>query len=461
MMGSPLAFEPSPIRDLLQKRFGLVVDRHQAQGLEKTILERWQLSGCQEFDDYAALVAASEEELLAIAESIMVAATPFFGYAEQFRLLTREVLPRLLTAKRQKRRLSFLSVGCGTGEEAYSLALLLEEHLPYGLDWDAEVLGIDASRRFVERARTARYEAGAVTPIPDGLKARYFHADDGSYRLSDRVQRHVSFEVRNVLDEDPSFWRRNRFDVVLCRDFLIRLTREAQRIVVARVTAALRPGGYLFLAPTVSLGGLSEEYELQVVHEAAFYRKRADAAEFVPPQQPLRTVAFAKLSDWRPALTLFRHARYQEVWDYLCRLSADSLSDREVRLLLAATVAHLGRPAAAETLCRQLLVENARDPDAHFLLALLAGQLGHEQEVDAHLLAAIEWDETFAMPYIQIGVRALQRQQLDVARFEFALAQERLPHESETRLGLFGGGLDREGLVRLCRSHLQRLGVGA
>lgn len=461
MMGSSPAFKPTPIHDLMQKRFGLVVDLHQAQGLERTLLERWQHSGCQEFDDYTALVAASEEELLAIAESIMIAATPFFGHAEQFRALTREVLPRLLTAKCQKRRLSFLSVGCGTGEEAYSLALLLEEYLPYGLDWDAEVLGIDASREFVERARTACYEADAVTPIPAGLKARYLHAVDGSYRLSDRVQRHVSFEARNVLDEDPSFWRRNRFDVIFCRDYLIRLTREAQRAVVARLTTALRPGGYLFLGPTVSLVGLSESYDLQTVHEAAFYRKRAEASEFAPPPQPPRTVAVTKPADWRPALTLFRHACYQEVWDYLCRLSADTLSDREVRLLLASTVAHLGRPAAAETLCRQLLVENARDPDAHFLLAVLSGQLGQEREVDAHLLAAVEWDGTFAMPFIQIGVRALQRQQLDVARFEFALALERLPHESETRLGLFGGGLDREGLMRLCRSHLQRLGASA
>src|SRR5262249_154107 len=145
-------------------------------------------------------------EMAALAEQLTVGETYFFRYAEQFQALTEAVIPARIAARRDQRRLRILSVGCASGEEPYSLAILLRERFPALSSWNVDVLAFDINRSMVERARRARYGKWSLRETPEELQAKYFRREGREFCLIDEVRSAVSFACRNLIDEDPPFW---------------------------------------------------------------------------------------------------------------------------------------------------------------------------------------------------------------------------------------------------------------
>jgi chemotaxis protein methyltransferase CheR len=169
----------------------------------------------------------------------VVQETYFYRHPEQL-----AALARVLAARPGDRALSAWSAGCATGEEAYTVAMVLSDlGRPPGLD---QVLGTDVSARAIEVARQGVYGEWSLRQLSPALRGRHFDAGPGAVRIKEPLRRPVRFERHNLLGHPPPG---APFDVVLCRNVLLYFRPEAARALLVRLHAALRPGGLLLVGP--------------------------------------------------------------------------------------------------------------------------------------------------------------------------------------------------------------------
>ena len=148
-------------------------------------------------------IAKGSEEFRALAEQLTVNETFFFRNADNFRAFAEVVLPDRIRRSPGTKRLRILSAGCASGEEAYSLAILVREALPDLASWDVKIVGIDINPAMLAKATQARYSAWSLRATPEDAKRRYFRADGRDFVLDPAIQKMVTFEERNLVEEDP------------------------------------------------------------------------------------------------------------------------------------------------------------------------------------------------------------------------------------------------------------------
>ena len=225
--------------------------------------------GNLDIDTYLARLAAPGGELEAarLVDALTTNKTGFFREPRHFDLL-RGLLPEL---RRQRWRLSVWSAGCSSGEEPYTLALVLLDVLGPGAD--VRILATDISARMLACARQGVYSAEALEPVPPALRQRYFTYVPGPaprrYAISPEVKRLVHFARLNLMDPWPM---RGEFDLICCRNVMIYFDNDTQQRLVQRFRDRLVPGGYLFTGHSESLAGLQHDFRYL---QPAVYRRLA------------------------------------------------------------------------------------------------------------------------------------------------------------------------------------------
>jgi chemotaxis protein methyltransferase CheR len=404
------------------------------------------------------------DELTALAEDLTVTETYFFRHGEQFRALAEDVLPERIRAKAGQRALNLLSVGCSSGEEAYTLAILGQEARP-DPGWIVSVLGLDANPAVLALAGAARYSSWSLRETPDEIRGRWFRPHDGVFELDPRIRAAVRFRSYNVADDDPELWRPEQYDVVFCRNLLMYLTPATAGALIRRMTRSLVRGGYLFLGHTDSLGPRPDGLEPRHSHRTFYYRRPAPTRvapvrPAVGETPPRRKVPLAPpgpdLHDH--VLTLVRDERFAEALalvetgrvDTAC--PGDRPQPRDL-LLYGTLLAHAGRIDDAEIACRRLLDVDGLYADAHHLLAVcLEGGASVDVAIGHYRLAA-HLDPAFAMPRLRFGLLSRRRGDERAAGPELDRALHLLREERDERIVLFGGGFGRVALTALCRAE--------
>ncbi|HEX2657302.1 MAG TPA: CheR family methyltransferase, partial [Polyangia bacterium] len=275
------------LRSFAARRLGLSFDEGKS-GLLSDILQRRSQSSRQTPERYLELLEAGgapERELRSLIQELTVTETFFFRSFDQFRAFNEVALPARLRARARTRRLRILSAGCASGEEPYSLAILMRG-LPDLQGWQVELRAIDINAAMLERATRARYSAWALRETPADIQARCFREVGGDYVLADEFRAMVSFEERNLNKEDPTFWAPEAFDIVFFRNVVMYFTPEVAQAVVARIARGLAPGGYLFLGYAETLRGLSQDFHLIHTHDTFYYQRR-DSDDQAPTAAPV------------------------------------------------------------------------------------------------------------------------------------------------------------------------------
>lgn len=219
---------------------------------------------------------ACADETGALALELTVSETYFFRYREQLRAFAELALPNRMASQSAVKRLRILSAGCASGEEAYSLAVLIRDVVDRS--WDVTILGVDVNPTNVKKATDGRYSAWALRETPADVQQRWFKPDGREFVLDDALRIAVRFEVHNLAKDAPSFLQPETYDVVFFRNVLMYFTPEQARAVITRLERALKPGGYLFLGHAETLRGLSHRFHIQQTH-GTFYYQRADPIE--------------------------------------------------------------------------------------------------------------------------------------------------------------------------------------
>jgi len=201
------------------------------------------------------LEPAGAAELGRLVEALRVGETQFFRHQAQLRLIRRVALPEIVARLEAQgtRRVRVWSAGCATGEEAYTLAMMLEDELPVSRGWHHEIWSTDLSERALAVARAGVYPAASAVGVPPDIAAWALEPDGDQVRITARARSQVRFEHRNLLD---AAYPRD-FDLILCRNVLIYFDRATQQEVALRLSRALAPGGYLALGYAERLEAVS------------------------------------------------------------------------------------------------------------------------------------------------------------------------------------------------------------
>jgi chemotaxis protein methyltransferase CheR len=218
---------------------------------------------------------AGRQALDAFVGDLTIGETHFFRNRPQFEALERHILPELIERRRASRRLRVWSAACSTGEEPYSLAILLERLLPDRASWDVRILATDINRAALERARRGQYSAWSFREVPDDVAGAFFVRRGASLELTGRIREAVSFSWLNLAgDHWPSAATHTLdLDLILCRNVLIYFGDELSRQVAGRLHGALSAGGWLLVAPAELSQTIFGDFTVTNLNGAVVYRK--------------------------------------------------------------------------------------------------------------------------------------------------------------------------------------------
>ncbi len=262
------------IRDLIKDYCGIFFDENSKYLLEGRLSKRLKTLYINDFRDYYRFLLYDrkrEEELTAIIDLLTVNETYFFRELNQLTAFSKEILPELKDRNRLKKRLRIWSAGCSTGEEPYTIAMLiLESGLMQG--WEINILGSDINQRVLTAARRGAYRTNSLRTTEDYYIRKYFNEADGLHYVKDDLKNIVSFSYANLLD--PVRIRLiEQMDVIFCRNVMIYFNLDTRRKVIDNFYDRLVRGGYMLLGHAESLMNISAAFSLKHLKYDMVYQK--------------------------------------------------------------------------------------------------------------------------------------------------------------------------------------------
>ncbi|NNB94685.1 tetratricopeptide repeat protein [Corallococcus exiguus] len=312
---------------LLLERAGLKITLDGYHSLRLALSTRMPVLGLSDPEKYLQKLmgVSGEEELRALLPLVTVGHTEFFRDAKQFRALEQSVLPELLArARREMRKVTIWSAGCATGEEPYSLALVMAELGALAVEVD--LWATDLNLAAVEAARQGRFTTRRAMAIgPERLK-RFFRPVEDGYEASPILREYIRFDGQNLAVPVFDKVAPSSLDLILCRNVIIYFDLPTIRALMDRFLAALRPGGLLFLGYSESLFKVYDRFEMIEVDGAFVYRRPLGERPRPPP--PLAPMA----SELRPgspeSFAVELRQRMQAGAETAARLRTDAASAR-------------------------------------------------------------------------------------------------------------------------------------
>ncbi|AGW14443.1 CheR family methyltransferase [Megalodesulfovibrio gigas] len=287
----------SPMLIRLEQSTGLAFTNYKRTTLLRRIDKRMRLRDVNSLVEYRDLLDQELEEAMALARELSVSVTSFFRDADVFAALEQDVLPELFAPGKETEDLRIWVPGCASGEEAYSIAILLQEYMRrHAVRKKISMFATDMDDAAIARARTGVYPQSTVNDLPGTLLHRYFLFQNGDYAVSSILRKMIVF-ARHDLFATPPF---SRLDLISCRNLLIYLTPQAQGMLLPLFHHSLRSGGHLVLGVAESLGEHARLFE-PVHAKWKIYRRRevpTPTAEypFMLKSAPLDESTFKKLA---------------------------------------------------------------------------------------------------------------------------------------------------------------------
>jgi chemotaxis protein methyltransferase CheR len=258
----------------ISREAGLSLDAYKDKCLRRRIAVRMRASGAHTYSEYQAVLDRDPEEYERLKDTITINVTRFYRNAETWNLVRKTLLPQVCSEDRPEVRA--WSAGCASGEEPYTLAMLIADHLEgQGQADRLSLVSIDATdidRRCLEHAQSARYRREALADVPADLAERYFETIGGECHVVERVRRRVTVRLSNLCIDPPP--RRN-YHLILCRNVVIYFGRAAQERVFTAFAESLAPGGFLVLGKVETLFGPARDQLTLLDPRERIYRRAA------------------------------------------------------------------------------------------------------------------------------------------------------------------------------------------
>lgn len=279
---SPVQENLGRIASVLRNKTGHDFHGYKQNTFARRVQRRMHVLQLETIEAYLAALRTETGEVDHLFQDLLIGVTQFFRDTPEFSLLEREVIPKLFEGKTASDQLRVWVLGCATGEEAYSIAILLREHMAT-LDFvpQVQIFATDLDGRALSMARSGRYPEGIRKDVSPERLARWFVHEGATYSVVKDLREMCIFSQHNVIRDAPF----SRIDLVSCRNLLIYLTAELQDRVIPLFHFSLRPGGFLFLGPSENVTRHAKLFApLERRHR--IYR-RLEAVTRVLPEFPL------------------------------------------------------------------------------------------------------------------------------------------------------------------------------
>jgi chemotaxis protein methyltransferase CheR len=264
--------EFTAIAKLLRERRQFDIDQYKDRCIRRRIAKRLRVCQVADFASYLSRLDMDRDELDTLLATISIHVSQFFRNPDTYRILEQKILPDLCRRARAAGRTELIlwSAGCASGEEPYSLAMLVDDLAT--ADLDIHIMATDISKPILETARSGSFDASRLKEVPPEVLEKYFQAENGRYQLIERVRNKVEFLQHNIMTASnyPAA------DLILCRNVLIYFTRSEQERILSRFATELPEHGALILGRAETITGSTRKYYQSEFPVERIYRRTAD-----------------------------------------------------------------------------------------------------------------------------------------------------------------------------------------
>jgi two-component system CheB/CheR fusion protein len=276
--GDPMLVSTEPMQKIfmqLRSRTGHDFSGYKANTIRRRIERRMNLHQIKGPNQYLRFLQENPHEIDTLFKELLISVTSFFRDPEAFDVLGKNLLPELLRGRPDGYTLRLWVPGCATGEEVYSLAIVLRECIEAAKrPFVVQLFGTDLDNEAIDAARDGLYPDGVALDVAAERLEQYFIREDGAYRIRKDIREMAVFAVQNVI-KDPPF---TKLDMISCRNLLIYLNADLQKRLLPLFHYALKPGGLLLLGPSETIGGCTDLFEVVDKKWKIFRRKESPLA---------------------------------------------------------------------------------------------------------------------------------------------------------------------------------------
>lgn len=264
------------IRDLIAETAGLYFEKNKYYYLEKRVARRVKITNSETSKDYYRLLKLGHypTEMRELISALTINETYFYRNMPQLESFSQEALKLVIDTKRKAGdyTLNIWSAACSSGEEPYTLSILLRQSIPDYSQWTVNILATDIDYQILEKAKSGIYSARSVKDVPPDILEKYFSQKDGQFVVDEKVKDNVEIKNLNLMNRQMMRVQ-PRMDFVFCRNVLIYFNGPARIQVINSIYDNLKPGGFIFLGHSESVGRISAAFKLVKLEKTLAYRK--------------------------------------------------------------------------------------------------------------------------------------------------------------------------------------------
>jgi chemotaxis protein methyltransferase CheR len=408
--------------DLIRRRTGLIFPASRRASFASALARASRRAGNGDPDDYLARLGVHPPLLEALVDEITVGETYFFREPRQFDVIREAILPALAVGHPARRPLRVWSAASATGEEPYTLAIVLREQ---GWAGNTHLVATDLSVRALAAARRARYSRWSLRGVSDLVIATYFRPDGERFDLVPAIREMVDFRYLNLAEESyPSLatgiWG---MDLILCRNVLIYFDAETIARVARRLIDTLSPDGWLLLGASDPPLHDLVACEVTVTEAGVVYQRPGrdrphlpkpayPSAPWTPPELDLLespvlasapVLPVPHVDDRQEALRLYAEREYERAAEVAGRLTRRRLGEPTPWVVLVRSLANRGDLGAAGRACATALDRHSASAELHYLHAVLLGEGGSHHEAAAASRRALYLDRGLVVAHLALA----------------------------------------------------------
>ncbi|NCU16381.1 CheR family methyltransferase [Pallidibacillus pasinlerensis] len=245
----------------IKVKTGIDLSLYKEQQMKRRLTSLYEKHGFKSFLDFYRGIEKDNELLYAFLDRMTINVSEFYRNGKRWEVLEKKFIPELL---KNKRNLKIWSAACSTGEEPYTIAMILSKFLPLS---EIKILATDIDENVLQKAKIGAYHERSLNEVPIEMKRKYFQKDNDYYVISDEIKRTVTFKKHNLLSDPFEI----NFDLIVCRNVLIYFTEEAKNSLYNKFSNALRQGGIFFVGSTEQIFNPGK-YNLEPI-DTFFYQR--------------------------------------------------------------------------------------------------------------------------------------------------------------------------------------------
>lgn len=480
-------------KNIINERCGLYFRDHDLKDLEKAISLRMNALSIDSAVSYYNLLLFSgrkEEEFRELLDLLTVNHTYFFRNQPQFKALKEVILPEIINRKlsqvTEKPVLRIWSAGCSTGEEPYTIAMIIAEVIPDLKEWDIQILATDASTKALDEAVKGVYGVNSMRLTPEIYRHRYFKIEQSKnsekFKINDDLKQMVKFGYFNLMDQEYP----GDYDIVFCRNVVIYFETETTIKVMQKIYESLNDQGYLFIGYSESLQFIADRFKMQDWQEAIYYRKyfagevapklateelpekiefdqiiaqlscsevKADAQAGLPKEMPA-----GKIQEILVEIVKCMHLKkYSEALVLINEAVVLDKHNTEPYYLAAEIFMNQNKFAEAKHWLSLTVALNPLFPAAHYLFGCICIEEEKFEEAKESLKKALYLDKDFPLAHFYLGNIYKRQESVDSAIREYRNTLKGLLKNKLNDIIAYSGGFSVATLVSACRDNLERL----